>query len=269
MRRWLGPFLDQFAQIQPQSNLDASRFVEVGARPDRVVLGGNLKFDVPQPNPADPEVVALRRAKAGDWRVVLGGSTHPGEEEALLAAERTLEEQGLRIGLVLAPRHLERLQEVEATIRASGREACRWSELEAPLEAGILAAFDARQVILLDRYGLLSRLYGGAEVGFVGGSLVPVGGHNLLEPLVWGVPVVFGPHTANAREVRDEVLGRKLGTEVAAEADLSEALARYLRDPEAEASVRAGASRLFQENRGAVDRAVAALEALGALDRDG
>lgn len=268
MRRWLRPLLESFFQIQAQSAADADRFLALGAPAERVVAGGNLKFDVAAPSPVDAEVAALRRARAGGWRVVIAGSTHSGEEEAVLRALAQIEEGGVRAALVLAPRHLERLEEAEAAIRAAGRAARRWSSLGQPLEPDILSAFERGDVILVDRYGLLGRLYGAAEVSFVGGTLVPVGGHNLLEPLRWGIPVVFGPHTANAREVRDEVLRRELGAEAADAGGLAEAWGHYLSSPAVASAVRAGAERLFQENRGAVERAVAALEILGALDRN-
>jgi 3-deoxy-D-manno-octulosonic-acid transferase len=157
------------------------------------------------------------------------------------------------------------LTEVQDVIRRGGGEARCWSNLRDPLEAGILQAFGAGEVVVVDRYGLLASLYGGGECAFVGGSLAPVGGHNLLEPLNWGVPVVFGPHTENTREIRDEVVNRSLGTEVMGAADLAEAIGRYLHEPSAAENIREGAKALFQANRGAVARALTALEALGAL----
>jgi 3-deoxy-D-manno-octulosonic-acid transferase len=265
VRRWLPALLDSFGAIQAQSTLDAERFLALGAPKHKVSVGGNLKFDLPSPDPADPDVRALRRARAGGWRILVGGSTHPGEEEALLAGIRILESHGLRTGLVLAPRHLERLPEVGAAIHSAGRAARRWSELSEPLEASILEAFSEGEVLLLDRYGLLSRLYGAAEAAFVGGSLVPVGGHNLLEPLNWGVPVLFGPFTQNARDVRDAVLRAGAGEEVRGAEELAAAVERYFGNPELTSSLRRGAEGLFERNRGAVSRAVGALEKMGAL----
>jgi 3-deoxy-D-manno-octulosonic-acid transferase len=265
VRRWVAPLLSSFAAIQAQSAEDARRFLELGAPAAQVSVGGNLKFDLPPPNPADPEVAALRRARAGGWHVLVGGSTHPGEEEALLVAARALADRGVRVGLVLAPRHLERLAEVEAVVGGAGRGCRRWAELGQPAEAGVLSAFEEDSVLLVDRYGLLGRLYGAADVAFVGGSLAPVGGHNLLEPLNWGVPVVFGPHTENGREVTRAVLERGLGTQVPEASALAEGLAQFLLDPARAAAVRGGSASLLEANRGGVDRALTALEGLGAL----
>lgn len=263
--RWLAPYLATFRAVLAQSQEDARRFEALGVGRDRLALGGNLKYDLPAPDPSAPPARALRRSQAAGWRVVVAGSTHPGEEEAVLSAAAELSARGLRVGLVMVPRHLERLSAVEAAVTAAGRTPRRWSALSEPLEAGILGAFEAGHVLVVDGYGLLGSLYGGAECAFVGGSLAPVGGHNLLEPLNWGVPVLFGPHTENAREVRDEVLRRKLGTEVADGEGLARALEAYLTDDAARVAVRRGAGELFGANRGAVVRALEALEAAGAL----
>jgi len=265
LARWLGPYLRMFREIHAQSQEDARRFTALGARPEQVRVGGNLKYDLPPPVPSDPLVKALRRTGAGGWRVLVAGSVHPGEDRAVAEAVRELADRGHRLALVLAPRHMERLGEVEETLRAAGIATRRWSALGEPLEAGIMAAFSAGEALLVDVYGVLGRLYGGAECAFVGGSLVPVGGHNLLEPLNWGLPVTFGPHTENAKEIRREVLARGLGTEVADAKGLTEALQRYLTDGEAREAVRQGAAQLFAANRGAATRAVEALIRAGAV----
>ncbi len=265
-RRWIGPVLHGFDRIQAQSQRDAERFERLGAPAGRLEVGGNLKFDLPEPDPADPVAGALRRCRAGGWRVVVAGSTHPGEEDAVLRAAARLEGRGHRVGVVIAPRHLERLAEVEAAAAAAGRGSQRWTGLGDPAEAGLLAAFGRGDVVVVDGYGLLSRLYGGAEAAFVGGTLVPVGGHNLLEPLNWGVPVAFGPHTHNAPEVADAVLGRDLGRAVDGPDGLAEAWAEALASPDRADRVARASRELFDANRGAADRAVAALARVGVLD---
>ncbi len=265
-RRWIGPVLEGFARIHAQSQRDADRFERLGAPPARLEVGGNLKFDLPAPDPADPLARALRRCRAGGWRVVVAGSTHPGEEAAVLRAAARLGGRGHKVGLVVAPRHLERLADVEAAAEAAGRGVQRWSGLGEPLEAGLLAAFGRGHVVVVDGYGLLARLYGGAEAAFVGGTLAPVGGHNLLEPLTWGVPVAFGPHVHNAPEVADAVFARGLGRSVADPDGLADAWAEALEHPDHAARVARASRDLFDANRGAADRAVAALAAAGVLD---
>jgi len=261
LRPFVRSMLSWVSAVQAQSEAHARRLLDLGAPPDRVEVGGNLKFDLPEPDPADPVARALRRSRAGGWRVVVAGSTHPGEEEALVRAVAGL----ARVGLVVAPRHLERLAEAEEEIRRAGREVVRWSALGEPLEAGILGAFGAGRVIVVDAMGLLPRLYGGARCAFVGGTLAPVGGHNPLEALVWGVPVIVGPHTANIREFVAEILERSVGTRVDGPEGLGPALEGYLEDPEARDLAARAARALFAEHRGATQRALRALDRIAGL----
>jgi 3-deoxy-D-manno-octulosonic-acid transferase len=264
--RAFAPLLEGFMVVQAQSEEDARRFRALGAPAGRVTVGGNLKFDLSAPDASDPIVRALRRTRAGGWRVLVAGSTHAGEEEALLEAARGEPLGGMKLGLVLAPRKLERLDEVAGTCARAGVAVRLWSELGEPLEGALLRAFGEGAAVLVDRYGLLGRLYGGGHAAFVGGSLVPVGGHNLLEPLNWGVPVVFGPHTENAREVAEAVLAEGAGTRVADGAGLASALGSYLTDEDARGAARSGAEALFARNRGATARVLAVLESVGALE---
>ncbi len=268
-RRWLKPVLQTLGAVQAQSDEHAERFVALGVPPERVSTGGNLKFDLPEPDPADRVASALRTAAGPERQVVVAGSTHPGEARAVAEAAARLEARGIRCGLVVVPRHLERLAEAEAELRAAGREPVRWSALSGPLDAGLASAFAAGRAVVVDRYGLLSRLYGGAGCAFIGGTLVPVGGHNPLEALVWGVPVVFGPHTANIREVRREILERGLGAEAAGPGDLAAEMARFLAGGEAGREVAARTREFFRQHRGATNRALALLESLGAIPGSG
>ncbi len=264
-RRWLKPVLQTLGAVQAQSDEHAERFMALGVPPHRVSTGGNLKFDLPEPDPADPVVSALRRAAGGERHVVVAGSTHPGEARMVAEAAARLEARGIRCALVVVPRHLERLAEAEAELRASGREPVRWSALSGPLDNALALAFASGRAVVVDRYGLLGRLYGGAGCAFIGGTLVPVGGHNPLEALVWGVPVVFGPHTANIREVRREILDRALGAEAAGPDALASEMARFLARNGARQEVGIRARELFRLHRGATDRALALLESLGAV----
>ena len=264
-RRWLQPLLQTLAAVQAQSGEHAERFVALGVPPHRVSTGGNLKFDLPEPDPADPVASALRRAASPERHVVVAGSTHPGEARAVAEAAARLEARGIRCALVVAPRHLERLAEAEAELRAAGLEPVRWSALSGPLHAALASAFASGRAVVVDRYGLLGRLYGGAGCAFIGGTLVPVGGHNPLEALVWGVPVVFGPHTANIREVRREILERGLGAEAAGPDALAAQMGRFLAGDDAKQEVGVRARDLFRLHRGATERALALLESLGAV----
>lgn len=264
-RPWVEPLLQHFAAIQAQSAADAERFRELGAPAARLIVGGNLKYDLPEPDPAAGPTTALRRARADGWRPLVAGSTHSGEERAVAEAARLLRAGGHRVGLVVAPRHLERVEEAARDLVLDGGPPVRWRALDEPREEGILAAFRAGRALLVDAYGVLGELYGAADAAFVGGTLVPVGGHNLLEPLNWKVPTVFGPHTQNAREIRDTVVALGLGFEVTDAAALAAAVDRLWSDPAAVTAVARGARQLFAANRGAAARALAELRRLGGV----
>jgi len=267
LRRVVGPLLRRFTAIHAQSDADAERFRELGAGPHQVVSGGNLKYDLPETDPAAAVTTELRRVHADGWRPLVAGSTHPGEERVLALATVSLRQAGHLVGLVVAPRHLERLESAAADLDLGSGPPARWSELEEPREEGILSAFRSGRALLVDTYGVLGELYGAADAAFVGGTLVSVGGHNLLEPLNWGVPTMFGPHTENAREVRDTVLAMGLGVEVSDATELAEAVMRYWNEPEVAEAVARGARRLFAQNRGAAAKVMAELRRLGAIGK--
>jgi 3-deoxy-D-manno-octulosonic-acid transferase len=186
-------FVDLFLA---QSEEDARRLFAIGAPQDRVHVSGNLKFDVKPPEEA-PIVSKLRgvlaREQAGP--VIVAGSTVEGEEDLVLDAFRFLVvHQHPQAVLILAPRHKERFEEVARRLGLSG---VKWSRRSQMSGNTVLAG----SVLLLDSLGELASVYALADVAFVGGSLAPRGGHNILEPAHWGVATVVGPHTENFRDI--------------------------------------------------------------------
>jgi 3-deoxy-D-manno-octulosonic-acid transferase len=175
-----------------QSQEDARRIIVLGALPERVVVTGNLKTDL-APTESGGEAVWQRLLGLGDGDLVwIAGSTHRGEEAAVLDAFTRLLRRFPDLALLLAPRHPERVAEVERLAAERGLGTVRRSELPKARERGA--------VVILDTVGELARIYRVATVVFVGGSLVPTGGHNMLEPALLRKPVLFGPHTTNFRE---------------------------------------------------------------------
>lgn len=177
-----------------QTEQDKTRLESIGADPARVRLGGNLKFDVSLPAPP-PIVAALRQAMGaqGAGPVLVCGSTVEDEERALLRAFENLRVSHPRAVMILAPRHPERFEEVASILQQMGMEWHRRSQWNGePLAGGVL---------LVDTIGELAALYGLADVAFVGGSLVPRGGHNIIEPAQHGVAIVTGNHTENFRDI--------------------------------------------------------------------
>ncbi len=224
-----------------QSESDRDRFVELGLRPERARVTGDLKLDRPSPSPPSEEL----RTALGPGPFLVGGSTHPGEEEALLQAWTSLR-AGSASGprLVLVPRHPERARAVLRTARRYGATAGLRSKGAAEAD-----------VVVVDTIGELEAIYELAELVFVGGTLRPIGGHNLLEPVRAGKLVVHGPHTENQRS--QERLLRPLGVlrRIEHARDLVDTLARLWAEPDRNAvSARARAS--LESHRGALDRSL-------------
>jgi 3-deoxy-D-manno-octulosonic-acid transferase len=182
-----------FAMGSPE---DARRVIALGAPPERVFVTGNIKHDAGADEPGAVELWRRLLGLANGRPAWVAGSTHRGEEEAVLAAHAEACRRFPDLVLVLAPRHPERAPEVQALIERRGWTTVRRSAL--PQGAG--ANGGRFPVILLDTVGELAQLYAIADVVFVGGSLVPAGGHNVLEPAARGKPVLTGPHTENFRE---------------------------------------------------------------------
>ncbi len=188
--RWFfRPLLEKVTMFLMQSEEDARRILELGANPDSVIVTGNMKYDrVPEPV-ALPE--AVERWAEGGFLLV-AGSTHAGEEEVVLESVSGL--VGKDILLALVPRHPERFDEVAELLSQRSVPYTRYSAI-------LKGAAVEGHVVLVDAMGVLDGFYALADVAFVGGSLVPVGGHNLLEPAMHGVPVLTGPHHYNFREI--------------------------------------------------------------------
>ncbi|MGH7822395.1 MAG: 3-deoxy-D-manno-octulosonic acid transferase, partial [Candidatus Binatia bacterium] len=213
-----------------QSDAEAERIRALGAPPERVVVTGSLKLDAGVP-PGDLRV-------DGDDALWIAGSTHAGEEETCAAIFRRLRERFPRLRLLLAPRHLDRLDEVERLLQRTGVAFVRRSHLSDAWDG-------APSALLLDTLGELAALYPRAAVAFIGGTLVPVGGHNLLEPARAGVPILFGPHVENVVEMARALEASGGGRRVAAADELERAIVELLEDPERRRRMGASAARTF------------------------
>lgn len=235
-----------------QSARDAQRVVALGAEASRVHVTGNIKFD--QPLPASRMDPAYRRSLGlnDDERLLLAGSTHAGEEEQLVAAYQQVVRRHPLAVLMVAPRHIERVDRVEAMIQAAGLDVMRKSRLESPMTGP--------RVILLDTRGELARAYQEAAVAFVGGTLVPVGGHNLLEPAAWGKPVLFGPHTDHCAEVAALLQEAGGGYGVSGPEDILRHVDAWLTDRTACETVGRAAHRVVRDNQGALERSLEWIE---------
>jgi 3-deoxy-D-manno-octulosonic-acid transferase len=239
-----------FNAIGAQTEMDRSRFIALGADPARVTVIGNLKFDMTVDAAIGARGTRLRGQWAQDRPVWVAGSTHPGEEAECIAAHVELLRRAAAAGyepplLALAPRRPERFEAVAQWLVAQGMQVARSS-------TGIPSS---AQVVLIDEMGLLMDWYAAADVAFVGGSLVPLGGHNLLEPAGLGRPVLAGPHQFNAPEVAQKLLeagGLKI---VADSRELAAALHELLEHASLARERGGHAAETLAANRGAAMRA--------------
>ncbi len=241
-----------------QSDRDVDRIVALGAEASRVRRTGNIKFD--QPVPAVTEAGRIRDCLGlqETEQLLVAGSTHPGEEEALVECYQALVTQCSSAVLLLAPRHIERAESVESMIRARGITVQRRSAIG---QAGGIGSTGPR-VLLLDSRGELAAIYQEAVVAFVGGTLVPVGGHNLLEPAQWAKPVLFGPYTDHCAEVADLLIQAGGGRRVLQAEDLTQQVTILFSDDKARERMGRSARQVVEQNQGALQQTVEAIDRL-------
>lgn len=248
------PLLDTIRAIACQSEADAARYRSLGVRPGIVRVLGNMKYDAIKGPVTDAEKRSLRRAFGipADALVMTAGSTREGEEAPLLNAwAMSMHDAKCKMQdakLIIAPRHPDRFAEVEALLRGRGVRYVKRSEQRAT------AAAPVSEVLLLDTLGELVDAYAAADLAFVGGSLVPVGGHNPLEPAALGLPVAFGPHMFNAEESAESLLAAGGAMRVGDAAGLARVVSGWLADPGKRSAAGRRARRVVDERRGATDR---------------
>ncbi|MDH3616161.1 MAG: lipid IV(A) 3-deoxy-D-manno-octulosonic acid transferase [Gammaproteobacteria bacterium] len=238
--------------IAAQSRSDADRFRSLGASAERTWVTGNIKFDVELPSQIEQQGAALRSRLFGDRPVWVAASTHDGEEQIVLGAHRILREQFPDLLLILVPRHPERFSTVRERAQKSGFNVVSRTE-------GI-ACSAVTSVFLGDTMGEVPLFYAASDVAFVGGSLVPVGGHNILEPAAQGVPVISGPHLFNAQDIADMFIDLKACRIVKDQDELAVAIADLLANPDTAAELGQNGLALLQQNRGALARLLVLLE---------
>lgn len=240
------PALRPVRRIAAQSEADAARYVAIGAKEASVINVGNIKYDIDWTLHQVRDSLSLRHDWFGDRKVIVAGSTHPGEEELVLAAFRRVRERFADAVLIIVPRHPERGRSVEGLCLNEGYAARRLTE--------ITQFKGDDDILVIDKVGELRRFYGTAQLAYIGGSLVPHGGQNPLEPLVAGVPVIFGPYMNNFKEISHSILEAGAGMEVLSDTELSEQLIRLLAHPDTARDMGKRGESLIRHNQGAVNR---------------
>lgn len=247
------PLLNALEVCMVQTEVDRRRLLDVGVKPERVRTAGNLKFDQDRP--------PMEEKESGSWRDLLGlddagvlwvaGSTHPGEEDMILRVHKRLRADFPELKLIIAPRRIERSDEIRRLCTDSGFRTFLRTDMPKPGES-----YD---VLILNTLGELGRIYGIGKFSFVGGSLVPIGGHNLLEPAGFGHPVLFGPHTHNFDLMSRLLIQAGGGLRVQDSDDLYSAINDLLIDSKKLETMGQRARHFVEAHRGALQRILNAI----------
>ena len=253
LRRFSASAVQSLSHIAARGAEDAERFLALGADPARVSIAGNLKFDIDTVADTAVQAASLRRSIAAGRPVWIAASTHAGEEEQVLDAFDRVRRSLADCFLIIAPRHPERFDKVYHLCVRRGLEVARRSAA---------TGVEARDtdVYLLDTLGELPLFYACADAAFVGGSLTPVGGHNVLEPAALGVPLISGQHTANFREVIELFRADDAIMIVTDAAQLSAAVTGLLQDADLGRARGERGQRLVRQNQGAIDSIMGLLD---------
>lgn len=247
------PLLNAMERIGAQSPADAKRFEQLGVASERITITGNIKYDLSIP-PGDPAALLARLGLEPSRPIVVAGSTRQGEEAPVLDAFQHARQHCPELFLVLAPRRIARTASLVDDVRERGLDAGRLSEVDQ-------GARPPRDVLLIDSLGELQQLYKIGSVAFVGGTLAPIGGHNVLEPAAVGIPVLFGPHTQHVEEPARALLDHGAAWRVEDAAGLGERLAALLTDDAARGSAGRCALEVLDLHRGALAASVELIEA--------
>lgn len=248
-RPFMRPALDAVSVFCMQSQTDAERIIALGAVPERVQVVGNLKFD--------KSYSAISVSKE-DWffsaqeMIFVAGSTHPGEEQIMLDAYKELLTEFPSLRLVIAPRHIERISEIEAMINENGYSTVRFSQC-------VKNADETKPVILVDTIGDLCKLYAIADVVFVGKTFTRKGGQNMIEPLFFGKPTFVGPNTQNFKSVVDILSREKVLCVVRSPATLSQPMKEVLRSPAKKREWQERTRRVIEKYQGATVKTYAVI----------
>ena len=240
--------------IAAQSEADAARFRSIGAPGGRTHVAGNIKFDFEPPDDVEMRGRRWRKLNAPGRMVWVAGSTHEGEEEIVLDAHRQVLVHFPSALLVLVPRHPHRFDAVRELLGRRGENAARRSS------GNVISP--SNTVLLGDTMGELMMFYAAADVAFVAGSLVPIGGHNLLEPASLGLPVLTGPHNFNGEEIAQLLLDAAAARVVTDSSQLAHGVTGLFGDAGRRAAMGAAGKAALDANRGALDRLLTLIEPL-------
>lgn len=242
--------LQRFSRLCMQTKTDRERIIAIGAPPKRTLVTGNLKYDIPFSQANADERRRLRHDYTipEELIVLTAGSTHAGEEQHIIAMYKELAATADNLFLILVPRHPERSTDVADLLKDSGLTFSRRTSISST------AVFQSGEVLLVDTIGEMMNLYALSDIAFVGGSLVPTGGHNLLEPASAGVASIFGPHMTNFREIAELVLQYGAGIQVASPEELRVSIRALITSFELRQVLGQNGLKMMRDNGGATER---------------
>ena len=246
-KKLISPILKKVDNFAVQSVTDSERLVSLGADPDTVSVTGSIKFEIDVPASIQEAAQSVRRDLGWHRPVLIAGSTREGEESQILTAFETIKRDIPDLLLVIVPRHPERFQMVYKQCLRSGYSAVLRTQTTGQVDDDI-------DIYVGDTMGELSLLITSGDVAYIGGSLVPTGGHNLLEACAAGVPVVFGPHMFNFQEISNLVLEKGAGVQIMNQEELSDVVIKLVNDPILRDQYGSQGRELVEENKGALSK---------------
>lgn len=246
--------------IAAQSSADADRFLSLGASSDRTRITGNIKFDLELPDDIAHSGAVLRQSLFPNRRVWIAASTHDGEETLILDAHDKLRDDFADLLLILVPRHPERFQSVRELLQKRATNfVARTDERDCSSDTS---------VFLGDTMGEVTLFYAASDIAFVAGSLIPIGGHNLLEPASLALPIITGPHVFNGQDIADRLVSEQACRIVTDTQELENTIRELLQNPARAKNLGENSRRILEKNRGALGRLQGLIEPLidAALD---
>jgi len=257
IRRLMTPLLSKMDLFCMQGPRDAGKIISLGAKPNKVKITGNIKIDQALVENPDTGELALIRSKLSlkeNGRLLVAGSTHPGEEEMILKVYKKMRPDFPDLKLLIAPRHIERTAKIENLVKDLNMQAFKYTDLLN------IAAVEDCKIIILDVIGVLKQIYSLATVVFVGGSLVRHGGQNILEPAAMAKPVIFGPHIYNFQDVADLFLAKQAEIQVHDKYELEHTCRWLLSSPRHCGILGRRARAVVEENAGALQKNIEILK---------
>ena len=240
------PILNLYSKIYTQSELDKNRFIEIGTNQIKVEVMKNLKFDIDK-TPCDIDL------KKGDSKILIAGSTHSGENEILIKAFHKLKSENKNLKFLIAPRHLERVKEIEQILSDYNYSIGYRSKQE---------DFKDHDIIILDTLGELKKAYALSDIAFIGGSFNKTGGHNPLEATIYDIPTISGPSIKNFRDIYSILTNAKASVIVNNSTELDNILTKLLSDNEYYATMRKNCKTIFNDQQGALDFVIDKINAI-------